>query len=103
MIEAYLANPCGTLSIPYYKMIRMQMPPQLRIVHDRAFDGVLHPDETDVRYFRLLHTLERLDPPLIPSGYALRRLDGRHAPQLALLLGNCYPGEWNVAAALGLL
>ena len=36
MIEAYLADPCGTLLIPYYKMIRMQMPPQLRVVHDRA-------------------------------------------------------------------
>lgn len=74
MIEAYLADPCGTLSIPYYKMIRMQMPPQLRVVHDRAFDGALDPGETHLRYFRLLHTLERLETPLLPPDYALRRM-----------------------------
>ena len=103
MIEAYLADPCGTLSIPYYKMIRMQMPPQLRVVHDRAFDGALDPGETHRRYFRLLHTLSRLETPLLPPDYALRRIDERHSPQLASLLGSCYPGKWDAVAALGLL
>lgn len=91
---AYLADPCGTLSIPYFKAIRMETPAHLRIVHARDFDGVRQ-GERDIRYFRLTHSLARVDAPAWPEEYMPRVLTEADAAQLADLLAGCYGGVWN--------
>ena len=36
-LQDYLADPCGTLSIPYWKAKRISVPPGMDIVHHSRF------------------------------------------------------------------
>lgn len=99
---AYLADPCGTLSIPYFKAVRMETPAHLRIVHARDFDG-MRPGERDARYFRLAHSLAWVDAAVWPDGYTPRVLTEADAAQLADLLASCYAGTWNQGTAARLM
>jgi len=55
-VEEYLQDPCGTLSIPYWKWIRMELPKNVQIRHHRDIE----PGEANAgeRYFRLRHDLK---------------------------------------------
>lgn len=60
-LECYLKNPCGTLSIPYWKAKAIHVPDGMKIVHDREFlttDLNVYRDE---RYFRLYRDLQNPD------------------------------------------
>lgn len=59
--HAYLKNPCGTCSIPYWKNKIIQMPENMKILHDNAFDKKLFYDYVDEKYFRLSHNLEQIE------------------------------------------
>ena len=54
----YLNNPCATYSIPYWKHKRIQIPENMKIVHDREFEDRLLLAYNDEKYFRLSHNLE---------------------------------------------
>lgn len=56
-IEEYKRDPCGSLSIPYWKNKGMILPDSMKILHDRDFDEKLLADYADSRYFRLKHDL----------------------------------------------
>ena len=65
-LNEYLADPCGTLSIPYWKAKQIQIPEQMLILHDREFDPQLLLEYVDSVYFRLLHDFRRI--PVLSSG-----------------------------------
>ncbi|MBQ4048332.1 MAG: GNAT family N-acetyltransferase [Clostridia bacterium] len=69
MIELsdYLSDPCGTLSIPYWKAKRIAIPPHMRIVHDRDFSPELLSAYRDEPYFRLYHDLYGVTAPKLPG------------------------------------
>lgn len=46
-IEEYKRNPCGSLSIPYWKNKLISVPDSIKIVHDREFDSSLLENYTD--------------------------------------------------------
>ena len=46
-LDAYLKNPCGTLSIPYWKNKNIVIPTNMRIVHDRELCAEMLSDYTD--------------------------------------------------------
>lgn len=52
----YLKNPCGTLSIPYWKSKHIRIPSHLRIFHQDHFDMSTKYEHVD-RYFRLINDL----------------------------------------------
>ena len=54
----YLRNPCGTYFIPYWKNKTIQIPPNMKIMHDREFEDELLLQYNDEKYFRLLHDLK---------------------------------------------
>ena len=54
----YLNNPCGTLSIPYWKAKNITIPPDMKILHDNDFSANILSDYTDEKYFRLYHNLK---------------------------------------------
>lgn len=60
-VNDYLKNPCGTLSIPYWKAKTISIPENMRIVHDRDFSEDYLEKYVDEKYFRLCHTLEKVD------------------------------------------
>ena len=56
-LTEYLNNPCGTLSIPYWKAKNIIIPPEMKILHDKDFTVDILSDYTDEKYFRLFHNL----------------------------------------------
>ncbi len=67
----YCVSPCRAASIPYWKAIGMQIPADMRIVHDSEFDTDLLEQYTDEPYFRLKHELVALAQPRLPEGFAV--------------------------------
>ena len=57
IIEAYKENPCGILSIPYWKNKNICIPENMRIVHDADYIEEDYRDYHDEPYFRLYHDL----------------------------------------------
>ena len=55
--EAYRENPCGALSIPYWKNKHIRIPQNMRIVHDMAYSEDQYGAYRDEPYFRLYHPL----------------------------------------------
>ena len=61
-LQSYLNDPCGTLSIPYWKYKSIVVPENMKIVHERDMsNGVFH-DYSDEPYFRLYHDLKNIKP-----------------------------------------
>lgn len=57
IIEAYKENPCGILSIPYWKNKNICIPENMCIVHDADYIEEDYQDYHDEPYFRLYHAL----------------------------------------------
>lgn len=57
-LEEYLRDPCGSLSIPYWKWKTISIPDSMKIVHDREYGSL--GGYADEPYFRLYHTLENI-------------------------------------------
>lgn len=60
--DEYLLNPCGTLSIPYWKNNAIKIPSNIAIIHKKNFKNQF---ENYQRFFRLLHLLEYINIPKI--------------------------------------
>ena len=61
IIDAYKENPCGVLSIPYWKNKYIEIPPNMKILHENDFRHSNHSEYMDEPYFRLYHSLEKID------------------------------------------
>ncbi len=57
-LTEYLNNPCGTLSIPYWKAKNITIPPDMSILHDRDFLSDILSEYTDEKFFRLYHSFK---------------------------------------------
>ncbi len=68
--RTYLADPCGASSLPFWKTERFAVPDGVKVLRDEAFRHA-DPKGTDEPYFKLLHDLKRVDPPLLPSQFEM--------------------------------
>ncbi len=59
-LTEYLNNPCGALSIPYWKAKNIVIPPDMKIQHNKDFREDILSDYTDEKYFRLYHNLKKI-------------------------------------------
>ncbi len=85
----YLSNPCRAASIPYWKAIQMQIPDNMRIVHDQAFSEDLLDGYIEEPYFRLKHDLIDMAAPQLPDGFAVCDASCK---EYAEHIGGCYSG-----------
>ncbi|MBQ2085385.1 MAG: GNAT family N-acetyltransferase [Oscillospiraceae bacterium] len=58
-VREYLQDPCGKLSVPYWKAVSMVMPGDVKILHCSEWNGQY---ENYRRFFRLRHDLRDLAP-----------------------------------------
>ncbi len=58
LLQDYLSNPCRTSSIPYWKQKKIQVPDNMKIVHNDAFNAADFVGYIDESYFRLYHDLQ---------------------------------------------
>ncbi len=59
-LDLYLANPCKSLSLPYWKAKLNKTPENLLIIHNDDFSPILLDEYTDEKYFRLYHNLKNI-------------------------------------------
>ena len=85
----YLINPCGLLSIPYWKAKIVKIPPDMRIVHDRDYCVNSCAEYADTRYFRLSHSLKTVNVPQL-SDYALKTVELSDFPTLVAVINRSY-------------
>lgn len=85
--ETYLQDPCRISSIPLWKARRITVPDHIKIIHDDRFDAGLLQHYTDEPYFRLLHDMKQLKPPMLPEGF---RFCPASAETLARHICSCY-------------
>ncbi len=55
-----MENPCGTLSIPYWKNKRITLPNSMKILHNNAFEKSYLEAYVDEQYFRLYHSMQNI-------------------------------------------
>lgn len=86
-IKEYLQNPCGMLSIPYWKAKTLAIPDSMRIIHCRYWNEQ-HSDFQ--RFFRIKHDLNNLRP--IDFDYNTLSIDYQ-ATQLSEMINVSYKHE----------
>lgn len=60
-LNSYLKNPCGTLSIPYWKHKKTVIPENMKIVHEKDYFKGDFNDYNDEPYFRLYHNMKNIE------------------------------------------
>ena len=90
MKEKYLENPCGTLSIPYWKYKVINIPSNIAIVHYLDFENQFCKYQ---RYFRLIHYLDNVDTFLSEAKIIELDLDKK---RLINMINTCYK-EQNIS------
>ena len=86
-VKEYLQDPCGTLSIPYWKAKTLAVPDSMTIVHCRDWNGQ-HSDFQ--RFFRMKHDLKDICP--IDYDYDTLSIDCQTA-QLSEMINASYKHE----------
>ncbi len=85
----YLQDPCGVSSLPYWKAVKLDVPENMLVLHDRDFRADAFPEYADEPYFRLYHDLRGLRAASLPDGF---RLCGAAPAEYAAHINQCYPG-----------
>lgn len=65
-LDAYLLDPCGTSSIPFWKTKTMAIPAGLQILHSQEPEPICAEGFRDEVYFRLRHDLMHTAAPSLP-------------------------------------
>lgn len=85
----YLNNPCGTLSIPYWKAKNITIPPDMKILHDRDFLSDILSDYTDEKYFRLYHSLKYI-PKIATNDFEITTATRRDIKTIVQIINDSY-------------
>lgn len=90
-LREYCENPCGTLSIPYWKARVVSIPPGMEIVHHSRFCEEMAAGRQHSRFFRLIHRLRPVPQPgPAPSGVKFAAISADRAGELADMVNRSY-------------
>lgn len=88
-LTEYLNNPCGTLSIPYWKAKNITIPPDMKILHDSDFSAEILSDYTDEKYFRLYHNLKEI-PKVITNDFEITKATQKDIKSIVQIINDSY-------------
>ena len=88
-LTEYLNNPCGTLSIPYWKAKKIVIPPDMKILHDNDFRADILSDYIDEKYFRLYHNLKEI-PNIINDDFEITTATDRDIKTIVQIINASY-------------
>ena len=88
-LTEYLNNPCGTLSIPYWKTKNITIPPDMKILHDNDFSADILSDYTDDKYFRLYHNLKEI-PEVITNDFEITTATRKDIKAIVQIINDSY-------------
>ena len=88
-LTEYLNNPCGTLSIPYWKAKNITIPSDMKILHDKDFNANILSDYTDEKYFRLYHNLKEI-PKVITNEFEITTATRKDIKAIVQIINDSY-------------
>lgn len=88
-LTEYLNNPCGTLSIPYWKAKSITIPTDIKIQHDRDFSSDILSKYTDEKYFRLYHSLKEI-PKIITDDFEIATATRKDIKRIVQIINDSY-------------
>lgn len=88
-LTEYLNNPCGTLSIPYWKAKSITIPPNMIILHDNDFSSDILSEYTDEKYFRLYHSLKEM-PKIITDDFEIATATQKDIKAIVQIINDSY-------------
>ena len=88
-LTEYLNNPCGTLSIPYWKAKSITIPPNMIILHDNDFSSDVLSEYTDEKYFRLYHSLKEM-PKIITDDFEIATATQKDIKAIVQIINDSY-------------
>ncbi len=88
-LTEYLNNPCGTLSIPYWKAKSITIPPDMIILHDNDFSSDILSEYTDEKYFRLYHSLKDM-PEIVTDDFEITTATRRDIKTIVQIINDSY-------------
>lgn len=86
----YLENPCGLLSIPYWKAQKNKIPEHMKIIHNQDFSEDMLREYSDTEYFRLKHNLEKVDKSELQSEFCITTITESQFSQLVEVINNSF-------------
>ena len=88
-LKKYLENPCGLLSIPWWKHLRMTLPPHITILHHREYTPEAASGCREQVYFRLSRDLRNI-PAFTVANIRLEQLSPDDAALTAAIINGSY-------------
>ncbi len=88
-LTEYLNNPCGTLSIPYWKAKNITIPSDIKILHDNDFSSDILSKYTDEKYFRLYHSLKEI-PEIATDDFEITTATRRNIKTIVQIINDSY-------------
>lgn len=88
-LKKYLENPCGLLSIPWWKHIRMTLPPHITILHHREYAPEAASGCREQVYFRLSRDLRNI-PQFSAAGFRIEPFSPDDAALTAAIINTSY-------------
>ena len=85
--DVYLANPCKTSSLPFWKTNLINIPDHMKIILEEDMRGIDARDYVDERYFKLIHRMNHIRKPVLDNKYELVCGD---ASEYAKHIADCY-------------
>lgn len=88
-LAEYLNNPCGTLSIPYWKAKNIVVPTDIKILHDKDFSADILSEYTDEKYFRLYHSLKEI-PEIVIDDFEITTATRKDIKAIVQIINDSY-------------
>ena len=88
-MEAYKRNPCKVSSIPYWKVKKLTIPSNIKIIHNDEFNETILDNYFDRRFFRLIHNLSNI-PEFNIAGIKLEVIQSNRNDELADMINRSY-------------
>ncbi len=89
LIDKYLHDPCGTLSIPYWKHKNISTPENMLIIHQRNFSEQQYIGYDDQLYFRLYHNLKQIKGNAL-DGFIIKTASKNDIPMVVDIINRSY-------------
>lgn len=89
--DEYLKNPCGVLSIPYWKEQGITLPDNMKILNDKEYNNSYKEEYRDNLFFRLIHRLETINQVKLSDNYKIETINiNTQLEDVVEIINNCY-------------
>lgn len=90
LLKEYLEDPCGKLSIPYWKNKNIKIPENMKIIHQNDFDNKDLLDYHDEKYFRLIHYLDNINAIYPSTEFSIKTAEIFDIPLIVEIINHSY-------------